>query len=370
MFIVDEDHNEAISLAKTSFYDVNKKEKAHLQEWIAKNPVILGEELLIIQKEFQGFIDTKERLDLLALDKKGNLVIIENKIDDSGKDVTWQALKYVSYCSNLGHGDIKSIYQDYLNHINETDKSAEDRITEFLGCSDFEEAKLNDGDQRIILVAANFRKEVTSTIMWLLNHNIQIICVRVTLYKKDLQIFLSAERILPPPNTDDYWIGAIKKQIEDKKQIGVIAAMDENRIAFWTRAIPTFSKYTGLYQNVSPSKDNWISGASGYGGIGFNCVITKQSARVELYISKGNQEENKRIYDALLAQKSKIEESYGEKLTWDRLDDRIASRVSHSLNDVSLLDEGDWNKMIDFLGVHIHKLQETFSQVLKTVVKG
>jgi RecB family endonuclease NucS len=51
---------------------------------------------LIIQKEFDGFNDTKERLDLLALDKQGNLVIIENKLDDSGKDVTWQVIKYAS----------------------------------------------------------------------------------------------------------------------------------------------------------------------------------------------------------------------------------------------------------------------------------
>ena len=35
------------------------------------------------------------------MDKSGNLVIIENKLDDSGKDVTWQSLKYASYCSGL-----------------------------------------------------------------------------------------------------------------------------------------------------------------------------------------------------------------------------------------------------------------------------
>ena len=35
------------------------------------NPEALGEELLIIQKEFSGFSDTNERLDLLALDKQG-----------------------------------------------------------------------------------------------------------------------------------------------------------------------------------------------------------------------------------------------------------------------------------------------------------
>ena len=40
----------------------------------SKNPEVLGEELLIIQKEFDGFNDTKERLDLLALDSDGGLV--------------------------------------------------------------------------------------------------------------------------------------------------------------------------------------------------------------------------------------------------------------------------------------------------------
>lgn len=53
-----------------------------MQEWIANNPESLDEELLIIQKEFDGFNDTNERLDLLALDKQGNLVVIENKLDD------------------------------------------------------------------------------------------------------------------------------------------------------------------------------------------------------------------------------------------------------------------------------------------------
>jgi len=35
-------------------------------------------------------------LDLLAIDEEGSLVVIENKLDDSGKDVVWQGLKYAS----------------------------------------------------------------------------------------------------------------------------------------------------------------------------------------------------------------------------------------------------------------------------------
>jgi len=49
----------------------------------------LGEDLLIIQKEFNGWNETRERIDLLALDKDGAIVANENKLDDSSKNVAW-----------------------------------------------------------------------------------------------------------------------------------------------------------------------------------------------------------------------------------------------------------------------------------------
>ena len=82
-----------------------------MQEWLANQPDAAGEELLIIQKWFDGFDETRERLDLLALDKDGNLVVIEVKLDDSGRDVTWQALKHTAYVSGLTNTQIVEIYQ-------------------------------------------------------------------------------------------------------------------------------------------------------------------------------------------------------------------------------------------------------------------
>src|SRR5471030_2943476 len=101
MFRIDSQTNSIMPLTARTFVDLGFKERNNLQEWIAKAPSCLGEELLIIQKEFAGFSDTHERLDLLAIDKQGSLVLIENKLDDTGRDVTWQALKYASYCSGL-----------------------------------------------------------------------------------------------------------------------------------------------------------------------------------------------------------------------------------------------------------------------------
>ena len=149
MFLVNKENKTTQEIKDISFKSCGLKERDDLQEWISNNPLILGEELLIIQKEFDGFSDTNERLDLLALDKNGNLVIIENKLDDSGKNVVWQAMKYAGYCSSLKNDDIKEIYQQYINKRG-LKVNAEESITEFLEKADFSEVQLNqDLSQRI-----------------------------------------------------------------------------------------------------------------------------------------------------------------------------------------------------------------------------
>ena len=191
MYKIDPHGNKIEKLQERSFEELGFKERDNLQEWIAKEPAVLGEDLLIIQKEFAGFSDTHERLDLLALDKRGSLVIIENKLDDTGRDVTWQALKYASYCSSLSRENIRKIYQDYLDKKNTEDK-AEEKLSEFFDETDYEDLNLNNGmTQRIILIAAKFRKEVTSTVLWLLNFKVQLQCFRATPYSMGDELFLN-----------------------------------------------------------------------------------------------------------------------------------------------------------------------------------
>jgi RecB family endonuclease NucS len=70
MYLINKEKNTIEPLEEVSFKTAGIRERKHLQEWIAKNPQTLGEDLLIIQKEFSGFANTHERLDLLALDKR------------------------------------------------------------------------------------------------------------------------------------------------------------------------------------------------------------------------------------------------------------------------------------------------------------
>ena len=179
MYKVNRSENRLVRLEERRFSDLNLHERDHLQEWLVQMPEALGEDLLIIQKEFDGFEDTRERLDVLALDKKGRLVVVENKLDDSGRDVVWQALKYVAYCSSLKKAEIVDIYQKYLDRWSKGANAATN-LCEFLEIDDLDGTVLNAGnEQRLMLVAANFRKEVTSTVLWLIGHGIRAQCFRV-----------------------------------------------------------------------------------------------------------------------------------------------------------------------------------------------
>lgn len=368
MFLIDKEKNEAISISKKTFQELEFKERKHLQEWISKNTDILGERLLIIQKEFSGFDDTKERLDLLALDESGNLVIIENKLDDSGRDVVWQALKYASYCSSLTKNDIKDIFQKYLDAQGEKEHS-EKLICDFLETEDFSEIELNSDDQRIIMIAANFRKEVTSTAMWLLDHNIKIKCIKVTPYELNGQVFLDTEQIIPIVDAEDYLIKiANKKQEElinrEKKQ-----TRHTIRVEFWTQLLQEMNKKSDLFKNISPSKDNWIGCGSGYSGLSYNFVITSNYARIELWINKGAQEDNKEIFDSIYKFKGEIESSFGDQLDWQRRDDGKGSRIAYWLRDVNVFNEEDWPEMINFLTSNMVKFEIAMKKVLRSVFK-
>ena len=96
LFRINPDNHDSKSMKEVDFVRLGLQEWRDIQEWIANNPGILGEGLLVVGKEFSGFDRTNERLDLLAVDTDGKLVVIELKRDDSGADAHWQAIKKLS----------------------------------------------------------------------------------------------------------------------------------------------------------------------------------------------------------------------------------------------------------------------------------
>ncbi len=363
MYLIDKDNNRIKELSKKTFTELGFKERDHLQEWIANYPTAFGEELLIIQKEFAGFSDTHERLDLLALDKEGNLVIIENKLDDSGKDVVWQALKYSSYCSGLTKENICKIYQEYLDK-NRIDANASDKLVEFFEPLEFEEIILNTGfTQRIIFVAAKFRKEVTSTALWLMNYNLQIQCFKVTPYSLVEQLFLTFEQIIPTPDAEEFMISMAEKAQIDRSTKSELKTRHVYRKEFWDCLLEEMNKKSNLFQNINSSKSNWISTRVGIAGVSLNFVVTRACGRVEIYIDKGNLELNKYIFDYIENNKAELEKNFTGEIIWERLDNKRACRIKAETNG-NIYDKESWDDMIQFMIEKMISLESSFKKYI------
>ncbi|MBC7962435.1 MAG: DUF4268 domain-containing protein [Steroidobacteraceae bacterium] len=370
MYQIDKTQNRITPLAIKKFTDLGLHEREHLQEWLANEPMALGEDLLIIQKEFDGFDDTNDRLDLLALDKDGNLVIIENNLDDSGRDVVWQSLKFASYCSTLNKQQIVEIYQKYLDRCCGCG-DAQALICEFLNEPDLGEVVINSGNkQRIIFVAAKFRKEVTSTVLWLLSQNIRLQCFKATTYGMGDNLLLNLEQIIPTREAAEYMIGISRKEAAEKSTEFVAKNRHGIRQEFWGKALEALrSSTTGLFNDINPGKEHWVTAGSGISGCPFNLIFGNNVIRVEVQISRTNKLENKYIFDKLSARKSSIETAFGQEFSWDRLNDKKSSYVRYG-QEVDGYNRDKWPEMIQWMVEHIIKLEGAFEKPLADAVQA
>ncbi|MEM6311578.1 MAG: DUF4268 domain-containing protein, partial [Pseudomonadota bacterium] len=271
---------------------------------------------------------TRERLDLLALDKDGQLVVIENKLDDSGRDVVWQAIKYAAYCSSLKKAEIVDIFQQYLDRYCGGGNAA-GLICDFLDEEELDSVVLNPGNQqRIMFIAANFRKEVTSTVMWLLGHGVSAQCFRVVPYTFGDELFVDLQQIIPTPEAADFMIGMASKETEEKTAQGVQRRSHKLRLEFWEQTLEALRE-RGLarYQNINPTKDHWLSCGTGVSGCAYSLIFGKTEARVELVLQRASRDENKWNFDQLSQDRKAINAVFGSPLDWRRMEDKKSSRI-------------------------------------------
>ena len=367
MFVIDRSKNLISRLPVPTFSALGIKERSDFQEWLANTPNALGEELLIIQKEFAGFEGTYERFDLLALDKEGSLVIIENKLDDSGGDVVWQVLKYVAYCSSLKKSQIVEIFQDYLKQQHR-EENASDIICDFFGADAIEDVILNSGSkQRLILVAANFRKEVTSTVIWLISNGIRAQCIKITPYTLHDNLLLDINQIIPPPEAKDYMIRMSSKEIEEKKITEGVLKNRQLRLQFWGKTLDYFRTHgLELYSKVGPSESHWLNTGAGRSGCIYTMIFGKSVARVDFVITGIERDQSRRIFDTCYQQKQEIEERFGDTLHWMRPDEKKTGRIQFSKN-FDGYDEDNWQEIIEWLFDHIQKLEKAFKPLMQEI---
>lgn len=286
------------------YSEIGRLERVHVRElwrsepygftaWLAENIEVLSEVLgtqltVTAREEAVGSFF----LDLLAENEDGDTVVIENQLDRTDHD---HLGKLLTYLSNL-------------------------------------EAKM------AIWISTDPRPEHVAAVSWLNEFtpdDVAFIVVKVEAVKIGNSPPAVNFIVVAQPTSDAREIGKKKKEEAERHVL---------RRQFWEQLLER-AKQSGvtLHANVSPSRDHWLSATRK--GIQYNYLILKDKAAVELYIDRGNAEENKAIFDQLMAQNQALEQEIGGELVWHRADKSRASSIRHFVEGKGLYDTDGWAEM-------------------------
>ncbi len=352
LYKVTSDKFEAIK--PTTFLGEKMLERKDLQRLLKADVSVLGDDLMVISEEFGEWEESSRRIDLLCLNKQAQLVVVEIKRTEDGGYMELQALRYAAMVSGMTLDQAISAYARMLA-ADDAGAIARKEVLEFLELDSTEEAELVD-DVRIILVSADFSTELTTSVIWLNRHGIDLTCIRLTPYRLGADVLVASTQIIPLPEAADYEIKVRSRELEVRK---VLSTRKELLRRFWSSYIDRSKFKTTLYANRSSTTDQWLSAGIGRGGFSLIASVTEDRARIECYISMGKDSErrNKEAFQALYAQKSKIEEVFGGALDWQELPTRIGCRICTNLAGGWKLPEHDWPELQDQMLTAILKLE-------------
>lgn len=312
-------------IAEASFAGLGVRERSDLQRLLRSQIDVLGDDLYVLTEEFGDWEDSRRRIDLLAMDRQANLVVIELKRTADGGHMELQAIRYASMISAMTFDRAEEIHGDFLARIGEPNADARARMLEFLGWEESDEESFAP-DVRILLVSEDFGKELTTAVLWLREREIDIRCVRLRPYQDGEARLIDVQQIIPLPEAQEYQVQLRQKeQVDRKKRV----ERHDLRLRFWEGLVAVARSRRTRHANIKPGPYAWLGASAGIRGLGFNFVIVQEYAVAELYIDRGNAEENKRVFDELHRAREQIESAFGGPLMWERLDAKRACRIKH-----------------------------------------
>jgi hypothetical protein len=216
LFEVDKDTKRVEEIKPRTFPELRLWERQDLEAWVTSAPELAGGDFTVITSEFDRFDRTSERLDILGIvpiePGHGRLVVIELKRDGTSTTVDLQAIKYAAYVAAAQFADVVDMYSRH-HQVDEEDARA--TLLELLGGSD-DDPPLIDDTPRIVLVAGDFRAEVTTTVLWLVDNfeEMDIRCVRLQPFAVGDRLLVHSEVLIPLPEAEQYRLGVQRKRRE------------------------------------------------------------------------------------------------------------------------------------------------------------
>ncbi len=248
---------------RTTFEELRIRERYDLQRLLRKSIQVIDSELYVIAEEFGEWEDARRRIDLLCVDRDRTLVVVEIKRTDDGGHMELQALRYAAMVSTLTFEKAVEAHGEYLRRCDDN-RDPRRAILQFLGVAEegAQDIALSD-DVRIVLISADFSREVTTTVLWLNERNLDIRCIRIRPYRWQERILIDVQQVLPLPEAGDYQVKLREKAVEkraaerkfspDFSRYNVTVG-DKLYPNLWKRALGFRILYTALSSGISPEE--------------------------------------------------------------------------------------------------------------------
>jgi hypothetical protein len=203
-----------VAVHATSFGLEHVHERSDLQRLLRTNINIVCPDTMVLAEEFSDWDDSRRRIDLLGLDKNANLVVVELKRSEDSGHMDLQAIRYAAMVSTMTFDQAVAAHTGYLTGLGRQE-DARSAILEFLDWEDAND-ELFGQDVQIVLVSAEFSKELTTTVLWLNECSLSVRCVRLKPYKLDDRVLMDVQQIIPLPEAAAYTVRVTKKDRQEK----------------------------------------------------------------------------------------------------------------------------------------------------------
>lgn len=348
-------------LDPTTFAAANVRERQDLQRLLRANINVVAPGVLVLAEEFADWEDSRRRIDLLALDRAANLVVIELKRDEDAH-MELQAVRYAAMVQSMTFERAVEAYASLNNQLNDV-TAARTAILDFLQWSEPDEDRFAQ-DVRIVLVAGDFSKELTTAAIWLNDRDLDVRCVRMKPYAIDGDLVLDVQQIVPLPEAEAYTV-----QLRRKEQAERTERVERHllRREFWEGIVAIAKAQSSRFASTSPSDDHWLETSADISGVKYHYLAWGDHCGVRLYIDRKDSAFNRRLFESLEQSRHLIEERYGKALEWNVKDDRRACYITDdSLEGGIRSPRSEWPAIQDRLTKAMQRFELAIAGVLKS----
>lgn len=299
-------------LTATSFEAEGWRERGDIQRLLKDRIASLEDGLMVLTDEFSGWADSTRRIDLLCLDDEANLVVVELKRNEDGGHMELQALRYAAMVSAMTFEQAVETLAQYRNRGYPDPVTACADILTFLGWSEPDEDSFAK-TTRIILAAADFGKELTTTVLWLRDRGIDIRCVRLKPYRlQDGRLLMDIQPLIPLPEAADFQTRLGAKRAAEQRQRTARQAL---LYRFWASFLEQAKEQGAPLADRSPVTGIWLGGATGRQGATFYFGCRRLDCRAGLWLAS-DVPGLPLIFAELKAKQEELERATGASLSW------------------------------------------------------